>query len=157
MFFHKIGQIAVRDQLTNLRMRATVFVLVMFVLMAIFVFVGMFMPVPVMMPVFFVVMLFFFLVRVRGSFVDAKLDSLDLLLLLAREVHVEIADVELRQFPLEGAWFHAEVGERADGHVAADAGKTIEKENTHAAKVSSRLRGTSENRKSPLRWKRRII
>ena len=70
-------------------------------------------------------------VRVGRAFVDAKFHALDLLPLLAVEVHVEVAEVELRQLPFERGRFHAEIDQRADGHVAADPGEAIEEKSFH--------------------------
>jgi hypothetical protein len=70
-------------------------------------------------------------VRVGRAFVDAKFHALDLLPLLAGEVHVEVAEVELRQLPFERGRFHTEIDQRADGHVAADPGEAIEEESFH--------------------------
>ncbi len=82
----------------------------------------------VLMGVIPVVML---IVGVRRALVDAELHALDAVALLALEVHVEVADVHLRELPLERGGLHTEVAKSADGHVAADAGKTVEKEDLH--------------------------
>lgn len=42
-----------------------------------------------------------------------------------------IAEAELRQLALDHLSGHAEITEGADRHVAADTGKTIEKEGAH--------------------------
>jgi len=104
-------------------------------MLAVFMVRGVMLPVPVtvvvvvvaavMMPVLIL------RVRVRRAFVDAKFHTLDLLPLLAVEVHVKITEVELRQLPFEGGGFHAEIDEGADGHVAADPGEAIEEECFH--------------------------
>jgi hypothetical protein len=75
--------------------------------------------------------LFLLVVRVRRAFVDAELHAFHLLPLLPLEVHVEIAEIELGEFPFEGRWFYTEIDEGADGHVAGDAGKAVEKEDFH--------------------------
>ena len=75
--------------------------------------------------------LFVLVVRVCRAFVDAELHAFHLLPLLALEVHVEIAEVELRELPFESRGFHAEIDEGAHGHVAGDAGKAIEEEDFH--------------------------
>ena len=72
-------------------------------------------------------------VGVRAARVDAEFHSLDVLALLALEVHVKIPDVQLGKLPLERGRLHSQVAERADGHVAADARKAVEKENSHRA------------------------
>jgi hypothetical protein len=82
--------------------------------------------VPFAMPALFVLV-----VRVRRAFVDAELHAFHLLPLLAVEVHVEIAEVELRELPFERGRFHAEIDEGAHGHVAGDAGKAIEEKDFH--------------------------
>lgn len=77
------------------------------------------------------------LMRVRRALVNAEFHALDPLPLLPLEVHVEVADVDLRELPLERGGFHTEVAQGADGHVAADAGKTVEKEDLHNREVES--------------------
>jgi hypothetical protein len=79
-----------------------------------------------MMFVFVLVMPFALTLFMRGTLVDAELHSFDLVSLRTVEVHVEIAEIELRQLPFERGRFHAEIDQRADGHVAADAGTAIE-------------------------------
>ena len=59
---------------------------------------------------------------------------------LALEVHVEIAECEFRQLPFEGGGFHAEIDERADGHVAADAGEAVEEEDFHVEMLRAERR-----------------
>lgn len=79
-----------------------------------------------LMPVLFVL-----LVRVLGAFVNAELDATYTFSLFTIEMHVEIAQVQFRQLPLESRRFDAKVDQRADGHIAADAGRTIQIKNTH--------------------------
>ena len=86
------------------------------------------MSVPVVVPAV-VAMLDMFLMR-RAA-VDVKFHALDVLSLCAVVVHVEVADVQLAQLPFERAGFHAEVNERADHHVATDAGDAVEEESFH--------------------------
>src|SRR4051794_26680778 len=71
------------------------------------------------------------LVRMRRAFMDAELHPFNILPLLPLEVHVEVAERDLRELPLERGGLHTQIAERADGHVAADAGKTIEKKDLH--------------------------
>ena len=97
-----------------------------FVVMPVLVLVLMFLLL-VMMPV----LVFILVMRVRRAFVDAELDPLDALALLPLEVHVKIAERELREFPFEGGRLDAEIDQCADRHVAADAGGAIEEENFH--------------------------
>lgn len=102
------------------------------VLMPMFMTVRMGMPVVVLvMPLAMLAMLLILVVRVGGTFVDAEFHAFHLLPLLAVEVHVEIAEIELGKLPLESGRFHAEIDEGADGHVAGDAGKAVEEENFH--------------------------
>ena len=68
---------------------------------------------------------------VGRSFMDAEPDSFHILAFLPLEMHVEISDVELREFPFEGGRIDAGVAESADRHVAADAGKAIEIQDSH--------------------------
>jgi hypothetical protein len=90
------------------------------------------MSVRVAVPAIVIVMLvLILLVRVDCAAMDSELDPLDALSLLAVEVHVKVADIELREFPLERRRFHAEIDERADGHVAGDTGEAIEEEDFH--------------------------
>ena len=125
-----------------------VFFLVMMMLVLVGMFMTMFVPVLMLVGVFvrmlvfvmrvFVVMMlplammvvFVLIVRVGRAFVDTEFHALDLLPLLAFEVHLKNADVELREFPFEGRRFDAEVNEGAHGHVAGDAGKAVEEEVT---------------------------
>ena len=67
----------------------------------------------------------------RRAAVDVEFHTLDVLPLCAIVVHVEVADVQLAQLPFERAGFHAEVNERADHHVATDAGDAVEEEGFH--------------------------
>ena len=80
-----------------------------------------------------VLVMLILVVRMCRAFMDAKFHPFHFLPLLPVEVHVKIADVELGKLPLEGRWFDAEIAKRADCHVAADAGETIEKENFHGS------------------------
>ena len=70
--------------------------------------------------------------HMRRAAVDVELHALDVLPLGAVVVHVEVADVQLAQFPFERTGLHAEINERADHHVAADAGDAVEEEGFHA-------------------------
>ena len=89
--------------------------------MRVLVSVGVLMFVPVLVAAAVVVLVLVLLVGVRGAFVDAEFHALDVLPLLALEVHVKIAERELREFPFEGGRLHAKIDERANSHVAADA------------------------------------
>jgi hypothetical protein len=77
--------------------------------------------------------------RVRCAFVNAEFHTLDALPMLPLKVHVKVAEIDLRELPLEAGRLHAEVDERADGHVAGDAGEAIEEEDFHG-KRSGRKR-----------------
>ena len=77
------------------------------------------------------VTLLILVVRVHRASVNSKLHPLDVLPLPTVEVHVEIAEFQLGKLPLQGAGFDAEIAQRAHSHVAADAGGTIEEENSH--------------------------
>ena len=70
-------------------------------------------------------------VLVRRALVNAKLHAFHTLPLPSLKVHVKIPDRELRELPFERGRLDAKIDERADGHVAADAGRTIEKEDFH--------------------------
>lgn len=118
--------------------------MVMIVVMLLFIIVLVMMPVLVLMPVFMgmrmpMIMMplamlagfFVLVVRVRRAFVNAELHPFHLLPLLAVEVHMEIAEVELGELPFEGGGLDAEIDQSADGHVAGDARETIEEEDFH--------------------------
>ena len=85
------------------------------------------MPMVVMiMPVAAVVLLMLILIMgVRGPLVDAELDPLNGLPLLPLKVHVEVPDLQLGEFPLQGGRFNPKIAESADGHVAADTGEAV--------------------------------
>jgi hypothetical protein len=68
---------------------------------------------------------------VHRARVDAEVDSFDTFPMLPIEVHVEVSDLQLGELPLECRGFDAEVAEGADGHIAADAGGTVEEQNAH--------------------------
>ena len=70
-------------------------------------------------------------VPVRRTLVDAELHPFDLMPLRTVEVHVKIAEIELRKFPFKRGRFHAEIDQCADSHVTADAGTAIEIEDFH--------------------------
>jgi hypothetical protein len=83
----------------------------------------------------FVLFLLILVVRVGRAFVDAKFHAFQILPLLALEVHVEIAEVELGKLPLQGRGFDAKIDEGADGHIAGDAGEAVEEEDFHGCDV----------------------
>jgi hypothetical protein len=71
-----------------------------------------------------VMVVFFLLVLVMGmgrAFVDGKVDGLNVLPGFAFPMGVEIADLQLAQFPLESGGLYAEIAQCADGHIAANA------------------------------------
>ena len=74
---------------------------------------------------------FVLFVCVRRSGMDAKFHAVDVLPLATLEVHVKISDFHLGQFPLESGRLDTQVAQRANGHVAADAGETVQEENAH--------------------------
>jgi hypothetical protein len=92
-------------------------------LMLVMMLVGMMMLVSVI--VFGASARFILFVAMGRAFVDAKFDPFNGFALLAFEVHVEIAEVELGEFPLEGGRFDPQIAQCTDGHVAADAGNTV--------------------------------
>ena len=92
-----------------------------------------------MMVALAVLVMFVLLVRVGGPFVNAKLHAFDLLPLFALEVHVEIAEIELRELPFESGGFDAEINEGAHGHITGDAGKAVEEEDFHGNKTEVRM------------------
>jgi hypothetical protein len=121
-----------------LPMRGRVLVMMMVVLlmpfvMRMFVMEMFVLRVMVLMPVrpMLVVLPLILLMGMRRPFVDGKFHPLDVLARLPLPMSVEIANVEFAQFPLERGRFHPQVAQGADGHIAADAGETIEIEHTH--------------------------
>jgi hypothetical protein len=80
-----------------------------------------------------VLAVFLLLMAVRRPVVDGKLHPLDILPHLALPMGVEIADLQLAEFPLEGGRLDAQVAQGAHGHIAADSGEAIEVEHTHRA------------------------
>ena len=103
------------------------------VLMRLFVFSVFFVVMPLFVVVSAATARFVLLVPVGCPFMDSELHTFDSLPLLALEVHVEIPKLKLGEFPLEGGRFDAEVAKRTNGHVAADAGNTVKKENAHGS------------------------
>ena len=84
---------------------------------------------------------FVLIVRVGRSGVDAEFHAFDFLTLAPLEVHVERPDVELGEFPLEGGRLDAQITQGTHGHVAADAGETVEKEDAHRKMIRERSAG----------------
>jgi hypothetical protein len=122
--------------LVRILVSVIVIMLPMGMLVLVFVF-GMFMSMVVVMMFVrmgMLVVLFILVMRMRRAGMNAEFDPFDLPLLPAFEVHVEIAEVELGQFPLERGRIDAQVAQRADSHVAADARGTIEEENAQGGK-----------------------
>ena len=99
-------------------------VMMMFVLMLVLMLVLKLMPAAVFVTLILVV-------GMGRALVNAEFHAFDVLPFFPFEVHVKGADLELGEFPLQSGWFHAEIDEGADGHVAANAGDAIEKENAH--------------------------
>jgi hypothetical protein len=62
---------------------------------------------------------------------DVELHALDVLTLRAVEVHVEVAEIEFSDFPLQCAGFHPEVNESAHRHVAADSRNAVQIKSLH--------------------------
>src|SRR5688572_19587320 len=63
---------------------------------------------------------------VRGAAMNVELHPLDLLPLRAIVVHVKVPEIQLAEFPLQGARLHAEVDQGADHHVATDSGNAVQ-------------------------------
>jgi ABC-type multidrug transport system fused ATPase/permease subunit len=162
VFFYEIGKSAFFDERPNLSVGASmrmdmalVFMAVLLVLMFLLVSVAVFMMfvaaiailtvrmlVAVVVMAFLMTMIlllvFILIVGVRCPLMDAELYALDSLAQLSFEMHVELAEVEFGKFPLECGGVHSKIGERADGHVAADTGDAIKKENFHSAVFDSK-------------------
>jgi hypothetical protein len=125
-----------------------VFMMVMFVAFVLVLVAFVFMPMALVLVVMMimvllvvavlpmVMLLLILIVGMGGAFMDGKLHPLDILPHLALPMGVEIADLEFAQFPLEGGGFHPQVAQGADGHIATDAGETIEIEHTHGGHCS---------------------
>jgi hypothetical protein len=90
-------------------------VMPMSVVKFVLVLVGMGVDLPVLIGV---IILF---VCVDGTSVNAEFHAFHLLALGAFEVHVKIAQFELRKLPFECGWLDAQITEGADRHIAADA------------------------------------
>jgi hypothetical protein len=111
MGFVRVRMLVLVTMLAAALMRVRVFMFVrMSMLMLVLIFMSMLAAIPSM----------------RRAAVDVELHSLDVLPLGAVVVHVKIAHVQFAQFPLQRAGFHTEVDERANHHVAADAGNAVE-------------------------------
>src|SRR5262245_55990125 len=94
------------------------------------------MAVSVLLFTVMMVMVMFLLVLVlfrlmRGSVVDRESHAFALLSLGAIEVHVELTDGELGQFPFQRGRADTEIDQRTNGHVATDAGDAVEIEGFH--------------------------
>jgi hypothetical protein len=125
-----------------------VFMIVMFVAFVLVFMAFVFMPMALVLVVMMVMVLLLVAVMIVGmlllilivgmgrTFMDGKLDALDILPHLALPMGVEIADLQFAQLPLEGGGFHPQVAQGADGHIATDAGETIEIEHTHGGHCS---------------------
>jgi len=125
--FDEVAQIAGFQEGADLRIRAPVRVLFLVMMFVTVVMIAMLMG--VMMLVAVIVSgtgaRFILFVVMGRAFVDAKFDPFDGFALLALEVHVEIAQVELGEFPLEGGRLDAQIAQCTNGHVAADARDTV--------------------------------
>ena len=133
-----VSMIVIRGMLMHVTVSVGVFFIVIMVMIGMIMSVIMFMIVSTI-----VVLVLVLIVGVRRALVDPEFHPFDILPLGALEVHVEIAEVHLGEFPLESGRLHSEVAESAHGHVATDAGKTVEKENLHrgAPSISGRSAG----------------
>jgi hypothetical protein len=132
LFLFLVVVMAVLSVLVGVRMlRLVMMMLVPVIMIVIMVFVGVrvLVAVAVVMPAALVA--FILIVRVGFAFVDAKFHAFDLLPLLAVEVHVKRTQIELRKLPFKRGRFDTEIDERADRHVATDAGEAIEKKDLH--------------------------
>jgi len=105
-----------------------------------------FMLMPMPMSVFMLMLMLALLVRMHRTLVDGKPHSFHALPFLPLEVHVKISDVQLREFPFQGGRFDTEIAQRADGHVTADPGETIEKQNSHIGGRMNTIRRTGKLR-----------
>jgi len=116
------------------------FMPVMFPVVPAFALVFMFMPVLAFMSVFMAMLLFvmrmafvrmrfavmlLLLMFVGRTLMDAEFDAGDVPARAVLEMHVEVSNVQFRQFPFESGGLHAKISERADGHIAANTGKTV--------------------------------
>ena len=113
-----VAVIVIGGMLMHVLVRVGVFVFLIVTMMSVIMF-----AIVVLVPVL--------VVGVRRALVDPEFHAFDILPVGALEVHVELAKVHFGEFPLEGGGLHAEVAKSAHGHVATDAGKTVEKENLH--------------------------
>jgi hypothetical protein len=98
--------------------------------MAVLMFMFMFMLM-VMTATFVAVVMWILAVLMSGALVDVKLHSLDVLALRTVIMHVKIAKVQLAKLPFQSAGLNAQVDERADSHVATNAGNAVEENYFH--------------------------
>ena len=125
-----------------------VFMMVMFVAFVLVLVAFVFMPMALVLVVMMIMvllvvavmlvvkLLIILIVGMSGAFVNGEFYPLDILPHLPLPMGVEIADLEFAQFPLESGGFHPQVAQGADGHIATDAGETIEIEHTHGGHCS---------------------
>ncbi len=121
------GVLSLISVIVILRMRMRVLVSV-----AMVVGVAVLMTFMMMVMVVVVIRAFVLIVRVGGALVDPEFHAFDVLSLRPLEVHVKVPEGNLGELPLEGGRLDAEIAQSAYGHVATDAGKTVEKENLHS-------------------------
>lgn len=120
------------EELTNLAIRATV---------------GM--PVVVMMPVVVVVVGVSMAVNIEFRASDVLLGTLE-------KMEVDfVAESEGCDGVVEDAFRNADIAKGTDGHVATDAGKTIEVENSHIEDLSCNTGGEKTKRVQRCVWARR--
>jgi hypothetical protein len=153
VLFYEIAEPALPDEVADFGEAAAVvviFVIVMLVFMVMFIMgvVLMLFVIVMMMAAVFVfllmgmgmvvvflvaVLMFMFIlmglilgVGVGCSLVDGKSHALDALAGFPFPMGVKIADLQLAEFPFEGGGFDAQVAKGADGHIATNAGETVE-------------------------------
>ena len=112
MFMLLVGMAVIMMPMIVVMGMIMLFLIVMMMLVPVFVFMRVRMPMLVlvmMVPLAMLAVFFVLVVGVRRAFVNAELHPFHLLPLLAVEVHMEIAEVELGELPFEGGGLDAEI------------------------------------------------
>jgi hypothetical protein len=80
------------------------------------------------MPMFGIVLMLVVMVMADS---DIELDAADAGFLAARDVEMPAVQPQFLQFPLDPRGIHAQINERADEHIAADAAENIQIQGFH--------------------------
>jgi hypothetical protein len=141
--FDKRGQRAFLEESPNLPITPALFMMRMVLIMMVVVVMSMVSMLSMFTVVISMVsMLVMVMVRVllvllmpmlfmRRSGMNTKMHARHLTAAALIEMHMKIAEPQLREFPLECRRIYPEITQRANGHVTADTGETIEKKSAH--------------------------